>query len=73
MSSRFGDHIRPNKAEDLKFINNMGFTLNRFGLPWFYLEMRGKQKYYIRICKSMPENQKWHGGLYISYAFLKKK
>lgn len=73
MNSRFGDHIRPKSEEDLKVLNNLGFTLNRTGLKWFFFEMRGVQKYYIRMSRSLPENDKWSGGIWISFAHLKRK
>ena len=73
MDGRFGDYIRPKSSQDLVKLNRIGDTLNRLGLKWFYFEMRGNQKYYIRISKPLPENEKWYGGLFVSFAYLKKK
>ena len=69
----YGDYIRPKTENDLDVLNKLGFTLNRLGLKWFYFEMRGKQKYYIRMSNPLPESQKWFGAVWVSFAYLKRK
>lgn len=73
MTDRYGDAIRPKSEKCLVALNNFNYTLNRIGLCWIYTEMRGKQKYYIRFSKSMPEDQKWYGAQSVSFAYLKRK
>jgi hypothetical protein len=69
----YGDYLRLKSEKDLEIMNKFNYTLNRIGLSWLFMEMRGKQKFYIRVSKSLPENEKWNGAMFMTFAYLKKK